>query len=166
MPVDQPAVHATLAHVNSSGAASPGLINSAEVSSIITCPVCGSDTVKRAGGYARFGAAAAILAATTPSRSRATARLRSSIRTTRSRRSRGREKAGEALPEEATSLGGSGVQAARLSTWWKRPGGSLTRPARLNRLQPQTFRQICSPEKAPRYPGNGGRRALTSFADP
>src|ERR1017187_1549761 len=114
----------------------------------------------------RSGAPAGTLAATAPSRSGSTARdnpvvtarLRSSIRTTRSHRSQGRV--------EATSLGGSSVQAARLSTWWKRPGGSLALTARLSHLQPQTFRQICSPEKGPRYPGNGGGWALTSFADP
>ena len=167
MPVDQPAVHATLAHVNSSGAASPGLINSAEVSSIITCPVCGSDTVKRAGGYARFGAAAAILAATTPSRSRATARLRSSIKPTRSRRSRGREKAGEALPEEATSLGGSNALDARRSIWWKQPGGCSTRPAPLNPRQRRTFRPTGPPENGPSCLGNSGRpRSLTNLTDP
>jgi hypothetical protein len=122
----------------------------------------------------RSGAPAGTLAATAPSRSGSTARdnpvvtarLRSSIRTTRSHRSQGRVEAGEALPEEATSLGGSSVQAARLSTWWKRPGGSLALTARLSHLQPQTFRQIYSPEKGPRYPGNGGGWALTSFADP
>src|ERR1035437_7561801 len=80
----------------------------------------------------RFGAAAGILAAAAPSRSRSitldspvvTVGLRSSIRPTRSRRRRGLE--------EAISIGGSGVPAARPSTWWKQLGGSLTRPARLN----------------------------------
>src|ERR1017187_2742542 len=91
----------------------------------------------------------------------ATARLRSSIRTTRSHRSQGRVEAGEALPEEATSLSGSSVQAARLSTWWKRPRGPLALTARPSHLQPQTLRQICAREKGPRYPGNS--RRLRSF---
>ena len=91
----------------------------------------------------------------------ATARLRSSIRTTRSHRSQGRVEAGEALPEEATSLDGSSIQAARLSTWWRRPGGSLTLTARLNRLQPRAVRPIGSPEDGPSRPADSGR--LRSF---
>src|ERR1039458_10345225 len=75
--------------------------------------------------------------------------------------SQGRVEAGEALPEEATSLGGSSVQAARLSTWWKRPGGSLSRPARLNPRQRRSFRTIGLPENRPSCPGNSGR--LRSF---
>src|SRR5450756_2857938 len=82
----------------------------------------------------RFGAAAGIPPATASSRSRSitldnpvvTVGLRSSVRATRSRRSQGRVEAGKALPEEAISPGGSSVQAVRLSTWWRRPGGSLT----------------------------------------
>jgi hypothetical protein len=97
-------------------------------------------------GMVHFGVAAGILAATAPSRSRSiardnpvvTARLRSSGRPTRSRRSP--VAVGEVLPEEATSLGGSSVHAARLSTWWKQPGGSLTRPPQLN---PRRRRTAC-----------------------
>src|ERR1035437_6622375 len=114
----------------------------------------------------RFGAAAGILAAAAPSRSRSitldspvvTVGLRSSIKRTRSRRSRDRE--------EATSLGGLSVQAARPFTWWKHPGGSLTLPTRLNRLQPRAVRPIGSPEDGPSRPADSGRRALTSLPDP
>src|ERR1017187_4784465 len=117
----------------------------------------------------RFWAAATIRVATTPSRSRSTARdtlppppgSGPPSEPREAHRSQGRVEAGEALPEEATSLGGSRVQAARLSTWWKRPGGPLALTARLSHLQPQTFRQICSPEKGPRYPGSS--RRLRSF---
>src|ERR1039458_5930902 len=113
----------------------------------------------------RSGAAAAILAAAAPSRSRSitldspvvTVGLRSSIRPTRSRLS----------PAVVISLGGSSVQAARLSTWWKQPDGSLTRPALLNPLQPRSFRPIGSTENGPSCPGNSGRlRSLTSLPDP
>ena len=131
--------------------------------------VCGSGTVKHTGRYGSFLGCSHYPGChdTQPFKidrqghPAATARLRSSIRTTRSHRSQGRVEAGEALPEEATSRGGSSVHAARLSTWWKRPGGPLALTARLSHLQPQTFRQICSPEKGPRYPGSS--RRLRSF---
>src|ERR1035441_2326175 len=102
-----------------------------------------------------------------PAVSRATARLRSSIKPTRSRRSRGREKAGEALPEEATSLGGSNALDARRSIWWKQPGGCSTRPAPLNPRQRRTFRPTGPPENGPSCLGNSGRpRSLTNLTDP
>ena len=121
-------------------------------SSVITCPVCGSDTVKRTGRYGSFWAAAGILTAAGLSRSRSitldspavTAGLRSSVRPTPSRRS----------PAVVTSRGGSNAQAAKRSTWWKQPDGSLTRPALLNPLQPRPFRPIGSPETRPSCPGN------------
>jgi hypothetical protein len=117
----------------------------------------------------RFGAAAGIPPATAFSRSRSitldnpvvTVGLRSSVRATRSRRSQGRVEAGEALPEEAISPGGSSVQAVRLSTWWRRPGDSLTLTARLNPRQRRSFRTIGLPENRPSCPGNSGR--LRSF---
>jgi len=65
---------------------------------------------------------------------------------------------GEAPPEEATSLGGSGVQPTRPFTWWKQPGGSLMRPAPLNPLQPRTFCPIGSPENRLPCPGNKLKR--------
>jgi len=110
-------------------------------------------------GMVRSGAAAAILVATALSRSRSitldspvvTVGLRSSIRPTRSRLS----------PGVVISLGGSRVHAARLSTWWKQPGGSLTLPTRLNRLQPRAVRPIGSPEDGPSCPGSS--RRLRSF---
>src|ERR1035437_2340794 len=100
------------------------------------------------GGSVRFGAAAGILAAAAPSRSRSitldssvvTMGLQSSIKPTRSRRSRGRE--------EAISPGGSSVQDARLSTWWKQPDGSLTRPARLNPRRTSLVDPPSGPAKA------------------
>jgi hypothetical protein len=102
-------------------------------SSVIACPVCGSTTVKRTSRYGSFWGCSRYPGChgTQPFKidrqghPAATARLRSSIKPTRSHRSQGRVEAGEALPEEVTSLSGSSVQAARLSTWWKRPGGSL-----------------------------------------
>src|ERR1019366_34813 len=115
----------------------------------------------------RFGAAAGILTAAGLSRSRSitldspvvTVGLRSSIRPTRSRRSRGQE--------EATSPGGSSVRDPRLSTWWKQPGGSATRPAGLNPPQPRAVRPIGPPEIGPSCLGNSGRlRSLTSLPDP
>jgi len=70
-------------------------------------------------------------------------------------------------PGEATSSGGSSALAARLSTWWKRPDGSLMVPARLNPRQRRTVRMIGSPENVPSCPGTSGQlRSLTSFADP
>jgi len=112
----------------------------------------------------RFGAAAAIPVATGPSRSRSITRdslvvtvgLRSSVGPIPSCQRRGRV--------EATSLGGSSVQPARLFTWWKRPGSSLTRPALLGPLQPRTFRPIGSPENRPSCLGNSVFRSLTGFA--
>jgi len=118
----------------------------------------------------RFGVAAAIPVATALNRSRSitwdnpvvTVGLRSSVGPIPNHRSP--VAAGEALPEEATSLGGSSVQPARLFTWWKRPGSSLTRPALLGPLQPRTFRPIGSPENRPSCLGNSVFRSLTGFA--
>ena len=131
--------------------------------------VCGSDPVKRTGRYGSFLGCSHYPGChdTQPFKIDrqghpvVTARLRSSIKRTRSRRSRDREEAGEALPEEATSLGGLSVQAAWPFTWWKQPGGSLTLPTRLNRLQPRAVRPIGSPEDGPSRPADSGR--LRSF---
>jgi ssDNA-binding Zn-finger/Zn-ribbon topoisomerase 1 len=128
--------------------------------------VCGSDPVKRTGRYGSFLGCSHYPGChdTQPFKIDrqghpvVTARLRSSIKRTRSRRSRDRE--------EATSLGGLSVQAARPFTWWKQPGGSLTLPTRLNRLQPRAVRPIGSPEDGPSRPADSGRRALTSSVDP
>ena len=67
---------------------------------------------------------------------------------------------GEALPEEATSLGGSSVRAARPSTWWKQPGGSLTRPQQLNSRRRRTASPSGPSQNRPFCRGNSGTASV------
>ena len=136
-------------------------------SSVITCPVCGSDTVKRTGRFGSFWGCSRYpdCRGTQPFKIDYAGQPCRHCRTPVVRQTHA--KPPKPRPEEATSLGGSSALAARRSTWWKQPDGSLMVPARLSHRQRRKLRPNGSPANVPSCPGTSGQlRSLTSFADP